>query len=161
MDIKQTRPIKAVVQIGIGKLITNSPENQQKIIEDASYALSMITGRKPKVVSAKKSVAGFKLRKGMPVAVLVTLRKKALLDFIERLNTYVLPRVKEFYGIKKENIDNKGNINLGFKEINVFPEAVSDKIKYNFGFSVNLVGSSKKKEENISMWRKLGFPIKI
>jgi large subunit ribosomal protein L5 len=161
IDLKKPRPIKGIVQIGIGKLVTSHPESQEKIIEDGSYVLSMITGQKPKVVSAKKSISGFKLRKGMPVALLVTLRKKRLNDFIQRLLTYALPRAKDFYGLKAENFDNKGNINLGFREVNIFPEAISDKIKYNFGLSVNLVGSGKTKEENIKMWKDLGFPIKI
>jgi large subunit ribosomal protein L5 len=161
IDLKKPRPIKGIVQIGIGKLVTSHPESQEKIIEDGSYVLSMITGQKPKVVSAKKSISGFKLRKGMPVALLVTLRKKRLNDFIQRLLTYALPRAKDFYGLKAENFDNKGNINLGFREVNIFPEAISDKIKYSFGLSINLVGSGKTKEENIKMWKDLGFPIKI
>jgi large subunit ribosomal protein L5 len=91
----------------------------------------------------------------------VTLRKKRLNDFIQRLLTYALPRAKDFYGLKAENFDNKGNINLGFREVNIFPEAISDKIKYSFGLSINLVGSGKTKEENIKMWKDLGFPVKI
>jgi large subunit ribosomal protein L5 len=161
IDLKKPRPIKGIVQIGIGKLVTSHPETQEKIIEDGSYVLSMITGQKPKIVHAKKSISGFKLRKGMPVALLVTLRKKRLNDFIQRLLTYALPRAKDFYGLKAENFDNKGNINLGFREVNIFPEAISDKIKYNFGLSINLVGSGKTKEENIKMWKDLGFPVKI
>jgi large subunit ribosomal protein L5 len=152
------RPVVGIVNIGIGKLVTSQPENRDKIVEDATYVLSMVTGQKPKVIKAKKSVAGFKLRKNMPVAVLVTLRGKKLLD---RLVSYVLPRSREFKGITKNLIDNRGNINLGFREINIFPEAISDKIRYNFGIQITLVGSSKKKEENIHLWRKLGFPFKI
>lgn len=155
------KPIKGVVQIGIGKLITSNPENKDKILEDAIYVLSMVTGQKPKVITAKKSVAGFKLRKKMPVAVLVTLRKAYLLDFIERLVSYALPRARDFRGITKNLLDNKGNLNIGLRDINVFPEAVSDKIRYNFGIQITLVSSSKNKEENIKLWSKLGFPIKI
>jgi len=161
VDLKKPRPIKGIVQIGIGKLVANNPEAQEKIVEDAIYVLSMITGQKPKIVSAKKSISGFKLRKGMPVALLVTLRKRRLNDFLQRLLTYALPRAKDFYGLKTENFDNKGNINLGFREANIFPEAISDKIRYNFGLSINLVGTGKTKEENLKMWRDLGFPIKI
>jgi large subunit ribosomal protein L5 len=161
IDLKKPRPIKGIVQIGIGKLVSSHPEAQEKIIEDIGYVLSMITGQKPKIVPAKKSISGFKVRKGMPVALLVTLRKKRLHHFIQRLLTYALPRAKDFYGLKAENFDNKGNINLGFREVNIFPEAISDKIKYNFGLSINLVGSGKTKEENIKMWKDIGFPIKI
>ncbi len=155
------RPIRGIVNIGIGKLVTSNPENKDKIIEDALYVLSMVTGQKPKVVSARKSVAGFKLKKGTPVAVLVTLRGKKLLDFIERLLTYALPRSKEFKGITNKLVDNKGNLNLGFRDVNIFPEAFSDKIRYNFGIQITLIGSSKKKEENLRLWSKLGFPMKL
>lgn len=161
IDLKKPRPLKGIIQIGIGKLVANHPDQENKIIEDASYVLSMITGQKPKIVRAKKAVSGFKLRKGMPVAVLVTLRKKGLYDFLQRLITYALPRARDFYGLKENNFDLKGNINLGFKEINIFPEAVSDKIKYTFGFEINLIGSGKNREENINLWKELGFPLKL
>ncbi|MGC8981366.1 MAG: large ribosomal subunit protein uL5 [Minisyncoccia bacterium] len=160
-DLRVPVPKFAVVNIGIGKLVTAHYENKDKILEEAEYVLSMVTGQKPKVVKAKKSVAGFKLRKNMPVSVLVTLRGKKLLDFIERLVTYALPRARDFKGIRKNNIDDKGNLNLGLKEINIFPEAISDKIKNNFGIGITIVGTGKTKEENIKLWEKLGFPIKI
>jgi large subunit ribosomal protein L5 len=161
VDLKKLRPIKGIVQIGIGKLVTSHPEAQEKIIEDGIYVLSMITGQRPKIVTAKKSVSGFKVREGMPTALLVTLRKKRLLEFIQRLIIYALPRAKDFYGLRENNFDSKGNINIGFREVNIFPEAISDKIKYSFGFEINLVGSGKTKEENIELWRELAFPIKI
>lgn len=161
IDLKKPRPLKGIIQIGIGKLIANYPEQENKILEDAMYVLSMITGQKPKIVRARKSISSLKLKKGMPVAVLVTLRKKRLYDFLQRLITYALPRAKDFYGLKENNLDAKGNINLGFKEINIFPEAVSDKVKYTFGFELNLIGSGKNKEENLNLWKELGFPVKI
>lgn len=160
-DLRVPKPIKGIVQIGIGKLITQHPENKDKIIEDASYVLSIITGQKPKLVLARKSIAGLKLRKGMPVSLMVTLRKKRLLDFIERLLTYALPRAKDFKGVYENHLDKKGNLNLGLKESNIFPEAISDKIKYSFGLGINLVASGKTKEENIKLWSILGFPIKL
>jgi len=84
-----------------------------------------------------------------------------LLDFIERLVNYVLPRSREFKGITKNLLDDKGNINMGFRDINMFPEAISDKVRYNFGIQITLVSSSKKKDENIKLWSKLGFPMKV
>lgn len=161
LDLKKPRPIKGIVQIGVGKLITSHPDQEKKILEDASYVLSMITGQKPKIVIARKAIAGFKLKKGTPIALLVTLRKKRLFDFIQRLVTYALPRAKDFYGLKETNFDNQGNINLGFKDINIFPEAMSDKIKYTFGLGINLVGNGKNRDENLKMWKKYGFPIKV
>lgn len=160
-DLRIPMPKFAVISIGIGKLVTSNPDNKDKIIEEASYVLSMITGQKPKIVKAKKSIAGFKLRKNMPIALLVTLRGKRLLDFIERLVTYILPRVRDFKGIKGNNLDAKGNLNLGIKEYNVFPEAISDKIKEKFGIGITITATGRNREENIKLWEKLGFPIKI
>lgn len=155
------KPIKGIVNIGIGKLITQNPENKDKIVEEAIYALSKITGQKGKVITSRKSVSGFKLRKGMPVAVMVTLRKKRLFDFIERLITYYLPRSRDFKGVKENNLDNRGNLNFGFRDISIFPEAVSDKIKHQFGVQVTIVSNCKDKEKNIILWKKLSFPVKI
>ncbi|MCS7184129.1 MAG: 50S ribosomal protein L5 [Patescibacteria group bacterium] len=155
------KPNAGFVNMGIGKFITNNQENKDKIIEEGIYVISKITGQKPKLITAKKSVSGFKLRKGMPVALLVTLRKKRLFDFIERLITYYLPRSRDFKGIQQNNLDINGNLNLGFKDISIFPESISDKIKHHFGLQVTLVSSSKNKEANIILWQKLGFPIKI
>ncbi|GIW66052.1 MAG: 50S ribosomal protein L5 [Candidatus Parcubacteria bacterium] len=154
-------PKVGFVNIGIGKLITSSPDNKEKIINDVSSLLAKITGQKPKVVLARKSVSGFKLRKGMPVALLVTLRKKRLFDFIERLTTYVLPRYRDFKGVQKNNLDNRGYLNLGFKDISIFPEAIYDRSKYNLGLQVTIITNSKNKAHNINLWKKLGFPIKI
>jgi ribosomal protein L5 len=143
-----------------GKVIKVIPKEARIIVEGVNLVKKHL---KPKRVGEKGkivSVAGFKLRKGMPVALLVTLRKKRLLDFIERLLTYALPRAKDFKGLTSKNFDAKGNINLGLKEANVFPETISDKIKYSFGFEVNLVASGKTKEENLKLWEVLGFPIK-
>ncbi len=157
-DLRVPRPLKGIVQIGIGKLISQNPDQKDNIVEEASMILTKITGQKPKVVISNKSISGFKLRKGMPVAVLVTLRKKRLLDFIERLLTYALPRSRDFKGIKHNMLDNKGNLNLGFKEVTIFPEAFSDKIKRQYGLGINLVGSGRNFEENKTLWEKLGFP---
>ena len=154
-------PKVGFVNIGIGKLITSNPDNKEKIIDEVSSLLAKITGQKPKVILARKSVSGFKLRKGMPVALLVTLRKKRLFDFIERLITYVLPRNRDFKGIQKNNLDSRGYLNLGFKDISVFPEAIYDRSKYNLGLQVTIITNSKNKEHNINLWKKLGFPIKI
>jgi large subunit ribosomal protein L5 len=155
------KPIVGYVNIGIGKLITQNPENKEKIIEEANYVLSRITGQKPKVVKARKSISGFKLRQGMPVAVLVTLRKKRLLDFLDRLIIYYLPRNRDFKGIQKNNLDINGYLNLGFRDTSIFPEAFSDKVKHQFGLQVTIVTNSKNKDNNILLWKKLGFPIKI
>ena len=157
--LRSPRPTCAYIQIGIGKAIIHSPENKKKIMEDSVWALTQVTGQKPKLITAKKSVAGFKLREGQPVAILVTLRKKRLFDFLDRLLTYVLPREKDFRGLGENNFDKAGNINFGLKEIGIFPEAISDKIKANFGLQITVTGSGKTKNQNLLLWEYLGFPM--
>jgi len=152
---------KVVLNIGIGKLVTSNPTQADKIVEEASWVLSMISGQKPKVVKAKKSVASFKLKKGMPVSVMVTLRRKRMYDFLARLLIYALPRYKDFKGIRKEHFDKEGNLNFGFREVSVFPETISERVHYNFGLGVNVVVKAKNKEEKIKVFELLGFPIKI
>jgi len=151
---------KIVLNIGIGKFVTSNPQNTNKIVEEAIYALSMISGQKPKVVKSKKSVSSFKLKKGMPVSVVVTLRREKMYDFLSRFIIYGLPRYKDFRGIYKEHFDKDYNLNFGFKEISVFPEAISDKIHYNFGLGVNIVVSAKKKEDKLKFFEMLGLPLK-
>lgn len=157
--LRAPKPTAAYIQIGIGKAIIHSPENKKKILEDSTWALTQVTGQKPKLIVAKKSVAGFKLREGQPVALLVTLRKKRLFDFLDRLLTYVLPREKDFRGLGENNFDKVGNINFGLKEIGIFPEAISDKIKVNFGLQITVTGSGKTKDQNLLLWEYLGFPM--
>lgn len=160
-DLRVPRPEKGIIQIGFGKLITLNPDQKNNIIEEVTEILSKITGQKPKIVTAKKSVSGFRLRKGMPIAALVTLRKKRLLDFIERFISYALPRARDFRGIQKNMLDSKGNLNLGFKDVTIFPEAISDKIKRSYGLQVTLVATGRNFEENVALWKALGFPIKV
>jgi len=157
--LQTPRPLVGYVQIGVGKMIAQRPEAKDSILEQATQALQVITGRKPKIIPAKNAIAGFRVREGQPVALLVTLRKQALLEFIDRFLAYALPRAKEFKGLQERNFDKAGNLNLGLRELNVFPEAVSDKIKVNFGIQVTLVGSGVSREDNIALWKHLGFPL--
>jgi large subunit ribosomal protein L5 len=151
---------KIILNIGIGKLVTSNPQNQDKIVQEAVYVLSMVAGQTPKVVKTKKSVSSFKLKKGMPVSVVVTLRGKKMYDFLTRFLIYGLARYKDFKGIKKEHFDKEYNLNFGFKEISVFPEAISEKVHYNFGLGVNIVVKAKKKEDKLKFFEMLGFPLK-
>lgn len=160
-DLRVPKPEKGLVQIGFGKLITQQPDQKETIINEVTEILAKITGQKPKIIPAKKSVSGFHLRKGMPISALVTLRKKRLLDFIERFIFYALPRARDFKGVQKKMFDQKGNLNFGFKDATIFPEAVSDKIKRQYGLQVTLVGTGRNFKENIALWKVLGFPMKI
>ncbi len=157
--LQTPRPLVGYIQIGVGKMIAQHSEAKNGIMEQATLALNVITGRKPKIIPAKNAIAGFRVREGQPVALLVTLRKQGLLEFIDRFLAYALPRAKEFKGLQERNFDTAGNLNLGLRELNVFPEAVSDKIKMNFGIQVTLVGSGASREENVALWKHLGFPL--
>lgn len=160
-DLAVPRVDRVILQIRIGKLITSNPQEQKRYLEEADYILSMVSGQKPKIIKARKSIAGFKLRKGMPVSLLVTLRKKRAYDFLARLLTYALPRNKEFKGLRANNFDNKGNINFSVKDVTIFPEAISDKINRIYGMDITIIGTGKNKQENIKLWELLGFPIKL
>lgn len=155
------KPVVCYIQIGIGKMVTQSPDNKPKILEDTEFILSKITGQKPKLVVSKKAIAGFKLRGGEPIALLVTLRNKKLFEFVDRFLTYALPRMKDFSGLKKNNFDKNGNINFGIKEHIIFPETISDKIHANFGLQITLNANGRIKEENIKLWEYMGFPVRI
>lgn len=157
--LQTPRPLVGYVQIGVGKMIAQRSEAKDSIMEQATLALQVITGRKPKIIPAKNAIAGFRVREGQPVALLVTLRKQGLIEFIDRFLAYALPRSKDFKGLQERNFDAAGNLNLGLRELNVFPEAVSDKIKVNFGLQVTLVGSGATREENIALWKQIGFPL--
>ena len=142
-------------------MVTQNLENKPKILEDTEFILTKITGQKPKVILAKKAIAGFKLRGNEPVALFITLRRKRLLDFMDRLLTYALPRNKDFSVLKENNFDVKGNINMGIREHIIFPETISDKIKTSYGLQVTLIGNGRTKAENMKLWEYIGFPIKI
>ncbi len=159
-DLRVPRPIKGVVQIGIGKLITTHPESKDKIIEDASYILSMMTGQKPKIVTARKSVAGFKLRKGMPIGLKVTLRGERMYAFLYKLINLALPRVRDFSGVSPNSFDGRGNYSLGLKEQLVFPEIEYDKIDRIRGMDITIVTTAKTDEEAKELLTLLGMPFK-
>lgn len=151
---------KVVVSVGIGKFVVRNPQNANQITDEAILAVGLVAGQKPKVVGAKTSVAGFSLRQGTPVAVSATLRGKRMWEFLERFLTYALPRARDFKGIQTSHLDERGNLNLGFREISIFPETALDKIKTSFGFQVTIVGTGKTKEMNLALYRQLGFPIR-
>jgi len=152
---------KVVVNCGFGKMISGKTgQEREKIQNHILESLALITGQRPVLQKARKSISGFKLKKGMPVGAMVTLRGRRMYDFLEKLIYLVLPRKRDFRGISKESFDQNGNLTIGFKEYTPFPEVRAEKEKGIFGFEVTVVTSAKTKEEGIELLKSLGFPIK-
>jgi len=152
---------KVVVNTGFGRLISGkTSDEQKKICESILNDISLICGQKTILTYAKKSISGFKIRKGMAVGARVTLRDQRMYDFLERLIHIGLPRSRDFRGIEQSSFDEKGNLTLAIKEQITFPEILPEKAKINFGFEITVVTNVKTREEGIELLRLLGFPIK-
>lgn len=147
--------LKVSVNCGIGKYI-----KEKDAVDEISENLKVISAQKPVFSKSKKSIAGFKIRQGQEVGVMVTLRGERMWHFLERLISSALPRVRDFRGIERKNIDEKGNLNMAIKEQIVFPEIVPEAVKTIFGFQVNVTTSAKTREEGMELFKLLGFPIK-
>lgn len=153
---------KVVINIGFGRLIAGkSPKDQEKAYKNILEDLALITGQKPILTKAKKSIAAFKIREGMPVGAKITLRKRKMYDFLERLINITLPRSRDFRGINQKSFDEKGNLNLAIKEHIVFPEVSPEKSHTIFSFEITIVTTAKNKEEGTFLLKLLGFPIKV
>ena len=144
---------KIVLNMGVGETVTDS-----KKINAALDDLMMIAGQKPAITKAKQSIATFKLRKGMNIGCKVTLRKERMYEFLDRLITIALPRVRDFKGLSKKSFDGKGNYSLGLKEQIIFPEINYDKIDKVRGLDVSIVTSSKKDSDALELLRGFNFP---
>jgi len=146
--------VKLVVNIGIGKL-----GKEKEKINDMVEAMRAITGQKPLMTKAKKSISGFKVREGSEVGIKVTLRGKRMWDFIDRLNNVAYPRTRDFQGLKLSSVSKEGDLNLGIKEHIVFPEISAEDAKFIFGLQVNVTTTAHTKEEGEVLFRALGFPL--
>lgn len=146
---------KIVVNMGVGEATQNP-----KLIDAALNDLTLITGQKPVVKKAKKSEAGFKLREGQAIGVKVTLRKEKMYEFLDRLITISLPRVRDFEGISSKSFDGRGNYSLGIREQLVFPEIDYDKVEKVMGMSISIVSSAKTDEEGRALLTQFGMPFK-
>lgn len=152
---------KVVVNTGFGRLISGKTSNEQKrIFEDILGSLVLITGQKPVLAKARKSISGFKIRKGQPVGAVVTLRGRMMLDFLERLIHITIPRSRDFSGIKSTSFDKKGNLTIPVKEHISFPEILPEKSKIIFSLEITVVTTAKSREEGVELLRLMGFPIK-
>jgi len=146
---------RIVVNMGLGEAVQNA-----KLIESATEELTAITGRKPIVTRAKKSIATFKLREGMPIGAMVTLRGDQMYDFMDRLVSLALPRTRDFKGTSPKAFDGRGNYTLGIKEQIVFPEINYDKIDRIKGMNVTFVTTAETDDEGRALLKSLGMPFR-
>jgi large subunit ribosomal protein L5 len=146
---------KVVVNIGLGEAIQNI-----KLLESASAELGAITGQKAVVTRAKKSIAAFKLREGMPIGCMVTLRRDRMYYFLDKLMNVVLPRVRDFRGVSEKAFDGRGNYTLGIKEQIIFPEIDYDKIDKVKGMNITIVTSAPTDEEGKFLLKLMGMPFR-
>jgi len=146
---------KIVINMGLGEAIQNI-----KILDSAVQELSQITGQKPVITKAKKSIAQFKLRTGMPIGCMVTLRKERMFEFFNRLVNVALPRVRDFKGLSGKSFDGRGNYALGIREQLIFPEIHYDKIDKVKGMNIVIVTTAKTDEEGKELLKLLGMPFR-
>lgn len=146
---------KIVVNLGLGEAIQNI-----KLLDSASVELAAITGQKPVITRAKRSIAAFKLREGMPIGCMVTLRKGRMYDFFDKLVNVVLPRVRDFRGLSGKSFDGRGNYTLGIKEQIIFPEIDYDKIDKVKGMNITIVTSAPTDEESRQLLTLMGLPFR-
>lgn len=152
---------KVTVNTSFGKeAVSKTGAEREKMQNLIMQDIALISGQKPKLVKSKKSVAGFKLRQGLEIASMVTLRKKRMWDFLERLIYLSLPRSRDFKGIEPKSIDNGGNLNIGFKEHISFPEIFTEKEKTIFGLEITVSTNAKNQKQGLELFKLLGFPIK-
>lgn len=149
---------KIVINSGIGHLST-TPNFEEKVLPEIVKDLAAITGQRPAPRSAKQSISGFRLRQGTTVGLKVTLRGKRMMDFLNKLDSVVLPRLRDFRGINLKNIDTGGNLSIGLREHVVFPEIAPEHTKVNFGIQVTVVPKEKSRTEAIGLYRELGIPL--
>jgi len=147
---------KIVLNIGLGEAIQN-----QKIVDTVISELTLIAGQRPVVTKAKKSIAAFKLRAGMVIGVMVTLRKDRMYEFFDRFVNIALPRVRDFRGISPKSFDGRGNFSLGITEQLIFPEIDYDKVDKVRGMGITILTSAKKDEECFFLLKSLGMPFRM
>ncbi|WP_428937122.1 50S ribosomal protein L5 [Fontivita pretiosa] len=148
---------KIVISMGLGKAVTSGEKGK---LEQAEKELAVIAGQKPVRCKAKKSVANFKVRAGMETGLKVTLRGARMYEFLDRMITLAIPRVKDFRGLEPNAFDNKGNYNFGFTEQTVFPEVDAAAVTFQQGMNITVVTTAKTPEEGRELLRGFGFPFR-
>lgn len=147
------RLVKIVINIGVGE-----GKQDAKYVDASASELGIITGQHPIIKRSKKAIAGFKLREDVPIACSVTLRGAKMWEFMDRLVSVVIPRIKDFQGISRKSFDGRGNYNLGLRDQLVFPEIEYDKIMASKGMNITFVSTANTDEEGLALLSKLGMP---
>jgi large subunit ribosomal protein L5 len=146
---------KVIVNMGLGEAIENI-----KILDSAAEEIGVITGQKPVVTKARKSISNFKLRAGVPIGIKVTLRRDRMYYFLDKLMAVALPRVRDFKGVSPKGFDGRGNYTLGIKEQIIFPEVNYDKIDKIKGMNITIVTTARTDEEGMELLKLLGMPFR-
>jgi large subunit ribosomal protein L5 len=146
---------KVVINVGVGE-----GKDEARAIDSAVKELSLITGQRPVVRRAKRAIAGFRLRKGQPIGVTVTLRRDRMWDFLDRLINLAIPRIRDFKGLSPNAFDGRGNYNLGITEQLIFPELTYDDVYRVRGMNITIVTTAKTDEEAAALLKALGFPLR-
>jgi large subunit ribosomal protein L5 len=147
--------VKVTVNRGLGEAAQNA-----KALEASLSEIALITGQKPVVTRAKKAIAGFKIRKGMPVGIMVTLRSDRMYAFLERLINLALPRIRDFRGISPKSFDGRGNYTLGLREQLIFPEVEYDTIDQIRGMDISIITTANTDEEGRALLKEIGMPFR-
>ena len=155
-EIKNMHAIPRLEKIVVNMGVSGAVESKSKV-ETAARDLGTITGQKPTIRNAKKSIAGFKLREGMPIGCAVTLRSERMWEFADRLIAIVLPRIRDFRGVK-DKLDGRGNYTLGLSEQSIFPEIPFDRIEFQQGMDITFVTSAETDEQGYMLLKELGMP---
>lgn len=159
LGIKNSNAIPRLLKIVVNMGVKDALSDKSNMVK-ASQTLAQISGQKPKVMKAKKSISTFKLREGDEIALMTTLRGKRMYDFYQKLTTIVFPRLRDFHGVKKESFDGRGNYTLGFSEGTVFPEIDASKADKIQGLEISIVTAAQNDEQGYALLKALGMPFK-
>jgi large subunit ribosomal protein L5 len=156
-NYKNTLQVPRVERITLNMALSEATQNV-KVLDSAAAELAAITGQKPVITKAKKAIANFKLRQGVPIGCMVTLRRDRMYEFLDRLIHAALPRVRDFKGIPSKSFDGRGNYSLGLRDQIIFPEIVADKVDKTRGLTVSIVTTAKNDDEGRALLKHLGMP---
>ena len=156
---KNIHQVPKVVKITVNRGLGEASQNA-KALDSSVKEIATITGQKPVVTRAKKAIAGFKVRQGMPVGVMVTLRSERMYEFLDRLINLALPRIRDFRGINPKSFDGRGNYSLGLKEQLIFPEIEYDSIDQIRGMDISIITTANSDEEGRALLKEMGMPFR-
>jgi len=156
---KNIHQVPKVVKVTVNRGLGDASQNA-KALESSIQEIALITGQKPVVTRAKKAIAGFKIRQGMPIGVMVTLRSDRMYAFLDRLINLALPRIRDFRGISPKSFDGRGNYNLGLREQLIFPEIEYDRIDQIRGMDISIVTTANTDEEGRALLKEMGMPFR-